>query len=97
MIRRPGDTGDEARASFRTIGLGIPIKSWPGFIAEVYRVLKPGSGWAMFLEVGSGFKSDDGSLPEDAAIVKVLSFVMLGRVPILVESIYNGGSRQVGH
>jgi len=55
----------------RTIGLGIPAHSWAPFIAEVYRVLKPGSGWAMFLEVGSGFKSDDGSLPEDAAIVKV--------------------------
>jgi hypothetical protein len=86
-----------ANLLFRTIGLGIPIKSWPAFIAEVYRVLKPGSGWAMFLEVGSGFKSDDASLPEDATIVKVLSFVRFWRVPTLVESIYNGGSRQVGH
>lgn len=55
----------------RTIGIGIPVNSWAPFIAEVYRVLKPGSGWAMFLEVGSGFNSDDGSLPEDAALVKV--------------------------
>ena len=57
--------------SFRTVGQGIPAQSWPPYIAEVYRVLKPGSGWATFLEIGTGFKSDDGSLSEDSAINRV--------------------------
>ena len=60
-----------AKGFRRTLNLGILAHSWPPFIAEVYRVLKPGTGCAMFLEVGTHFKCDDGSLPEDSVIVKV--------------------------
>jgi len=58
------------------VGQGIPAQSWPPYIAEVYRVLKPGSGWATFLEIGTGFKSDDGSLPEDSAINRWQQYIM---------------------
>ena len=77
---------------YSTLALGIPRNSWGPYIAEVYRVLKPGSGWAMFLEVGTGFKSDDGSLPEDSVMIKVWISVLLGNN--VVATICDGSSRK---
>lgn len=38
---------------------GIPAAVWPTYVAEVFRVLKPNTGTAMFLELNPRFKSDD--------------------------------------
>ena len=62
---------DWAEGFLRTVAIGIPANGWPEYIEEVYRVLKPGTGWAIFLEPGTRFQSDDRSLPEDSAIVEV--------------------------
>jgi len=42
---------------------------------EVYRVLKPGVGWAQCAEFDPTFRCDDGSLPKNAAVVKVSQFL----------------------
>jgi hypothetical protein len=44
----------------------MPLESWPAFIGEVYRVLKPQTGWAAFLVLDIKLRSDDGSLPSDS-------------------------------
>jgi ubiquinone/menaquinone biosynthesis C-methylase UbiE len=37
---------------------GIPEKAWPNYVKEVFRVLKPGSGVAIFTEMNPSTKSD---------------------------------------
>src|SRR5208282_2682341 len=51
--------------------MGIPLESWPAFVEEVYRVLKPETGWAAFLEMDTRLRSDDGSLPVDSDYLQV--------------------------
>jgi hypothetical protein len=46
----------------------------------------------MFLEVGAGFGSDDGSLPEDSALIKVWNPVILDNN--VVATVCGGGSRK---
>jgi hypothetical protein len=50
-------------------------EQWPLYLKEVMRILKPGTGWAQLAEV-KGFPScDDGSVPPDAAVLKVGSLI----------------------
>jgi ubiquinone/menaquinone biosynthesis C-methylase UbiE len=56
---------------FRSLLGGVPLSAWPGYIAEIFRVLKPGTGWAVLLELDLNWRSDDGSLPEDSYVRKV--------------------------
>jgi ubiquinone/menaquinone biosynthesis C-methylase UbiE len=37
---------------------GIPETAWPSYVKEVFRVLKPGSGVAIFTEMNPITKSD---------------------------------------
>ena len=37
---------------------GIPENAWPSYVNEVFRVLKPGSGVAIFAEMNPSTKSD---------------------------------------
>jgi SAM-dependent methyltransferase len=50
---------------------GIPESAWPDFIAEIYRVLKPGIGRAVFLEPDVVFKSENNSITEETYMRKV--------------------------
>jgi hypothetical protein len=56
----------------RSVVGGVPLNAWPGYIAEIFRVLKPGVGWAVFLEPNINWRSDDGSLPEDSYVLQVV-------------------------
>jgi len=49
----------------------IPAPRWPGYIEEVYRVLKPG-GWAQFTEGDPRMYSKNESLNPDSALAKVI-------------------------
>jgi len=50
----------------------IPETKWPGYVQEVYRVLKPG-GWAQFIEGDPRLYSENDSLDPDSALSKVSS------------------------
>jgi hypothetical protein len=64
----------------RWLVLAIPTNCWQFYLSEVYRVLKPGTGWLQMLEldrdgVGRPY-SENNSLPEDSALSKVFSRIM---------------------
>jgi len=46
-------------------------QQWPLYVQEIYRVLKPGTGWAQMFETSGFLYCDDGSVPEDATIWEV--------------------------
>jgi len=48
---------------------GLAIKNWPSYLAEAFRTTKPG-GWTESQEFDLVAKCDDGTVPEDGAIVK---------------------------
>jgi hypothetical protein len=50
---------------------GIRRDQWPSYIDEIYRVLKPGQGWAQLGEFAGVPESTDGSVPADAPIWEV--------------------------
>lgn len=56
----------------RTIRAGITKEQWPLHMREVYRILKPGTGWAQCGEMNPRVRCDDGTCPEDATICKVI-------------------------
>lgn len=47
---------------------GITRAQWTTYIDEIYRVLKPGQGWAQVGEFAGCPSCTDGSVPEDAPI-----------------------------
>jgi hypothetical protein len=56
----------------RFIGGGVKEVNFPGFMREVFRILKPGTGLAQCIEPGSpDCLSENNSLPPDAALSKV--------------------------
>ena len=62
----------EVYANDRIIHAGVTESHWPLFMEEVYRVLKPGSGWAQCIEFGYPYcLSENDSLPRDAPLSKV--------------------------
>jgi len=62
------ETGSVDYLQSRSVVGGVPLNAWPGYVAEIFRVLKPGVGWAVFLEPNINWRSDDGSLPEDSYV-----------------------------
>lgn len=59
----------------RMIQSGLTRTQWPIFMKEVYRVLDPGNGWVQCIEYHPRHHCDDGSVPKDAAILKVTLIV----------------------
>ena|ERR1700736_4281238 len=56
----------------RVVHDGIRYDQWPDFLAEILRILKPGTGWIQSAEPGVPYvRCDDGSAPKDAPIFKV--------------------------
>jgi len=56
----------------RIIHAGVTESKWPIFMREVYRILKPGTGWAQCLEFGYPYcLSENDKLPKDAPLSKV--------------------------
>jgi hypothetical protein len=52
---------------------GVSKTQWPLYMKEAYRLLKPGDGWIQCGEFNPSFRCDDGSVPEDASVWKVLN------------------------
>jgi hypothetical protein len=62
----------EVCANDRIVHAGVTESNWPPFMKEVYRVLKPGLGWAQCIEFGYPYCiSENNSLPQDAPLSKV--------------------------
>jgi hypothetical protein len=49
----------------RAISAGLIKAQWPEFMRQVFRILKPGTGWAVFGAFNTP-TPDDGSVPEDS-------------------------------
>jgi len=52
----------------RILMAGVTKEQWPGYLEEVYRIVKPGTGWAQMIETSAFLVCDDDSVPEDAPI-----------------------------
>jgi hypothetical protein len=52
---------------------GIRRDQWDSYVDEIYRVLKPGQGWAQAGELTGVPMCTDGSVPEGAPMWEVLS------------------------
>jgi ubiquinone/menaquinone biosynthesis C-methylase UbiE len=72
MILYTHGTTDFTSTNARAIMAGVTKEQWPQYISEVYRILKPGTGWIMCCEFNPNLKCDDETVPADAAIFKVL-------------------------
>ena len=60
---------------------GVTESQWPPYMREIYRILKPGNGWAEMIELGFPFAiSDNKSLPEDAPLSKVIAMTANGNL-----------------
>jgi hypothetical protein len=46
---------------------------WSAYIKDLFRILKPGTGWAQVGEFGLPTWVDDGSVPADGYYARVLS------------------------
>jgi hypothetical protein len=54
----------------RAINAGLKKSQWPEFVCEVFRILKPGTGWVVLGGI-AGPTCDDGSVPEDSLYCQV--------------------------
>lgn len=59
-------------ANDRAIMASMTRDQWPNYMKEVYRILKPGTGWIQCGEFNPFFQCDDGSVPDTADIWTVL-------------------------
>jgi hypothetical protein len=61
----------------RWLAVGIPTDCWQFYLSEIYRVLKPGTGWLQMIEFDRGgvgrLYSENNSLPRDSSLSKVFS------------------------
>jgi hypothetical protein len=51
---------------------GITKDQWPLFAKGVFRICKPGTGWAQLIETCAFLTCDDGSVPKDSPIWEVI-------------------------
>jgi hypothetical protein len=58
----------------RGLMLGIPAAAWPAYTAEAYRVLKPNTGIAVFVEMNPQFKSDHYQITDSMPVKQVVPF-----------------------
>ena len=49
---------------------GVTRNQWPAYIAEIFRTLKPGTGWAQCSE--TSLPAWESALPEESLYLKVL-------------------------
>jgi hypothetical protein len=63
---------------------GVTRTQWPLYLADVYRVCKPGTGWAQIIEGGCYLVSQSGTVPKDAALEAVTCMNS-----VVVDSKYN--------
>jgi ubiquinone/menaquinone biosynthesis C-methylase UbiE len=61
-----------SKTDCRLVTAGIKATQWPGYMNEIMRVLKPGTGWAQCAELAVRPICTDGSVPEDATVFEVL-------------------------
>jgi len=47
---------------------GITRDQWPPYIDEIFRICKPGNGWAQIIEAPAYLRCDDNTVPTNAAI-----------------------------
>jgi len=57
--------------------MGIPANAWPTYASEVLRVLKPGTGIAVFIELNPIVQSDDCELTDDMPLKYVHMMLIL--------------------
>lgn len=57
----------------RIINAGVKRREWLAYMKEVYRVLKPGIGWAQCTEFRGHGLHAEGNVPPDSALREVLS------------------------
>jgi len=55
----------------RIINAGVKQTQWPCYMRDVYRVIKPGTGWAQCTEFQGHGLFSEGIVPEDSAIRQV--------------------------
>lgn len=48
---------------------------WPALAKEVFRICKPGTGWAQLIEASAYLSCDDGSVPDDAPLWEVFNTI----------------------
>lgn len=68
----------------RILRAGILKNQWPVYMNEIYRILKPGTGWLQCSEFNPCLHCDDGSVPENAPLYKVYSIFKRKHVNDLV-------------
>lgn len=51
---------------------GVTKDHWPVYMSEIYRICKPGSGWAQIIETSAYLYCDDNSVPKDAKLWDVV-------------------------
>ena len=54
----------------RFVHLGLQVEEWPNYVKEIFRVLKPGSGWAQVSE-GRGMVFENDIEPPDSVLPRV--------------------------
>lgn len=50
-------------------------EQWSAFAREVYRICKPGTGWAQLIEASAYLSCDDGTTPDDAPLWKAFNSI----------------------
>jgi hypothetical protein len=74
----------------RIVTAGIMKHQWPPYMSEIFRVLKPGTGWAQCIEFqGHRFFSET-SVPENSALREVYpsaSFANSSLIDTLMKSL----------
>jgi len=63
------DDGSVDLVHSRCVNLGIRKDQWPGYINEIYRILKPGTGWFQCGENGAP-AWDKGGVPENSVFAQ---------------------------
>ena len=68
------DLADFASGTFdlvhsRFVMGGVTKAQWPAYIKEIFRILKPGTGWAQCSE--TSLPTWDGGIPEDSLYLRV--------------------------
>ena len=60
---------------FRLLLSAMTRSQWSEFAKEVFRICKPGTGWAQLIEASAYLLCDDGSVPADAPLWEVLNTI----------------------
>jgi len=58
----------------RIINAGVPQPEWPVYMNEIFRVLKPGTGWVQCTEMRGHGLLAKGNVPENSALREVRRF-----------------------